>query len=210
MTTHLARTFTRKDKYATVAGLLRGQAGTLLDVGARDRILSRLLDLNAITYLSADLGSGHDYQINLEETLSLPELNFDYVVALDVLEHIEHIHRAFHELARLARKRFIIALPNVASLPRRWLFLWRGNLGTGKYDLLPEHQGDRHRWLTVYSEINAFVRVNAERAGFRLDAMIEEYEPGRAVNRLARYTTALGLFRKGEWTERCIYVMTRL
>lgn len=199
----------RKDKYTIVADLLRGKKGTLLDVGARDRVLGRLLDLQALTYYSADLGPGYDYQLNLEEKLPLADRSFDYVVALDVLEHVEHIHLAFQELARIARKCLIIALPNMATLPRRWSFLWRGNLDTGKYDLFPEHQGDRHRWLTVYPEVNAFINANSTQAGLNLDRVVEELESGLIPRRIAVWLISFGLFRNGLVTGRCIYVMTR-
>lgn len=198
--------FTRQDKYSTVAKAVQGRTGTLLDVGARDRILSKMLDTRAIQYFSADLGPGHDYQFNLEETLPLPDRSFDFVVALDVLEHVEHTHQAFHELARLARQDLIIALPNIASLPRRWSFLWHGHLGTQKYDLLPEHQGDRHRWLTVYSQINAFIQHNAATAGLTVSAIFEEFDNVR----FARPLAALGLSRNGWLTGRCIYVIRRM
>lgn len=203
------KTYSRKDKYTIVADLLRGKTGTLLDVGARDRVLGRLLDPHAFTYYSADLSPGHDYQLNLEEKLPLPDHSFDFVVALDVLEHVEHIHLAFQELARITRKCLIIVLPNIATLPRRWSFLWRGNLGTGKYDLLTEHQGDRHRWLTVYPEINAFVNANSAQAGLNLDRVVEELESSIIPRRIAIRLISFGLFRNGLLTGRCIYVMTR-
>lgn len=201
--------YSRKDKYAIVADLLQGKKGTLLDVGARDRTLSRFLDPQALTYYSADLSPGYDYQLNLEEKVLLPDRSFDYVVALDVLEHVEHIHQAFHELARITHRCLIVALPNMATLPRRWSFLWHGNLSTGKYDLLPEHQGDRHRWLTVYPEINTFASVNAAQVGLNLGMVIEELESGRITRRIAFIATLLGFFRNGLMTGRCIYVMIR-
>ncbi|MEM4204979.1 MAG: methionine biosynthesis protein MetW [Candidatus Methanomethylicaceae archaeon] len=201
--------YSRKDKYTIVADLLRGEKGVLLDVGARDRTLGRLLASQGLIYYSADLGPGYDYQLNLEEKLPLADRSFDYVVALDVLEHIEHIHLAFQELARITRKCLIIALPNMAALPRRWSFLWRGNLGTGKYALLTEHQGDRHRWLTVYPEINAFISTNAAQAGLDLDRVVEELESGVIPRRIAIGLASLGFFRSGLLTGRCIYVMAR-
>lgn len=203
------KTYSRKDKYAIVVDLLQARTGTLLDVGARDRILSRLLDLQALAYYSADLGPGHDYQLDLEGKLSLADHSFDYVVALDVLEHVEHIHQAFHELTRITRQRLIIALPNMATLPRRWSFLWRGNLGTHKYDLLPEHQGDRHRWLTVYSQINAFVKGSAAQTELTLVQVVEQLEAGPLMARLGYWLAQRGMLPDGWLTGRCIYVMAR-
>lgn len=205
----ILRTYSRKDKYSIVAELLKGKKGRLLDVGARDRILSSYLGSKELVYYAADLASGFDYQLNLENPVPLDDRSFDHVVALDVLEHVEHIHQAFHELARLTRHSLIAALPNVATLPRRWSFLWRANLGTAKYDLLPEHQGDRHRWLTTYSQMNRFIECNASQAGLRLTCVFEELEGGPLLSRLGLGIAALNLLPGGLLTGRCIYMMER-
>lgn len=199
------RRMVHSTKYSIVADCLVGCRGTLLDVGARDRVLAKLLDPEALKYSSADLGSGHDYQLDLESKLDLPSMAFDVVVALDVLEHVENTHQAFHELARLTRRTLVIALPNMATLPRRLSFLFRANLGTDKYSLLESHQGDRHRWLTIYHEINNFVLSNARAAGLKPTCLIEQLERGRVLPRLAM----AGLLPQGIMTERCIYILTR-
>jgi hypothetical protein len=206
---HPKRIYSARNKYVAVGQLLRGFQGSLLDIGARDRQLAKYLDLTRTTYFSADVDEGHDYQIDLEQKVDLPDHAFDIVVALDVLEHIEHIHAAFAELARLAGTHLIIALPNAATLPRRLSFLWTSNLRTRKYDLLPEHQGDRHRWLTIYPQINEFVRVNAERAGFTQACIVEEIEGGRWVSRIASLAATSGILPPGILTTRCIYALRR-
>jgi hypothetical protein len=203
------RIYTVRNKYRVVGDILRDAEGSLLDVGARDRRLAAELDPQRLAYYSADAGEGHDYQIDLEQKLDLPDEAFDYVVALDVLEHVEHIHRAFHKLARITRHCLIIGLPHLASLARRWSFLWRGHLGTKKYDLYPQHQGDRHRWFTIYPQINAFVEANALRAGFVLERTLEEVEGGRIARLLGYLLVRTGLVPPGLLTERCIYVLTR-
>lgn len=203
------RVYTVRGKYSVVAELLRQAEGALLDVGARDRRLAARLDQRRLKYYSADLGEGCDYRIDLEQGLEFPDGAFDYVVALDVLEHVEHIHRAFHELARVARLCLIIALPNLSALSRRWSFLWRGRLGTKKYDLYPEHQGDRHRWLTIYPQINAFVEANAAESGLVLERVFEELQGGRLARVLGYAAARSGLLPRGLLTERCIYVLVR-
>lgn len=206
----IRHTYTLANKYKLVGRILRSQSGTLLDVGARDRILSKQLDLHKITYYSADIGTGHDYVLNLEQKIELPDRHFSMVVALDVLEHLEYIHQAFHELVRITQNIFIIALPNLSTLYRRIAFLLYGNLRSGKYWLLPEHQGDRHRWLTIYPEMNRFVAVNAEKAGFRVRHVFEEVEGVQqsfGLTALAAYTD---LFKNGLFTARCTYVLTRI
>lgn len=209
MTAQLRRTYVLRDKYRAVADILCDRNGSVLDIGARDRIIRQYLDLGRLAYFSADLGPGHDYQLDLEARLPLADASFDHIVALDVLEHVEHIHQAFFELARIARQTLIIGLPNMASLPRRWSFLWRGDLGTRKYDLLPEHQGDRHRWVTIYPQISVFIETSANKVGLVLEQVVEEIEGGRIIARLGYWAAAHGMLPVGWLTGRCIYVMAR-
>jgi len=205
----ISRTYVVRSKYRVVRDILRDAEGSLLDVGARDRRLAAELDPERLRYYSADVSGGHDYRLDLEQKLDLPDQMFDYVVALDVLEHVEHIHQAFHELARITRRILVVGLPNMATLARRWSFFWLGHLNTKKYDLYPEHQGDRHRWLTVYPQINAFIEANGPRAGFDLERVVEQIEGGYVFRMMAHLMGRAGLLPVGWVTDRCIYVLTR-
>src|SRR5258705_6176432 len=182
----IAREFVFRNRFKAVAGALRSARGPLLDVGARDRGLATHLDARHLSYFSADVGEGHDLQIDLERPLDVPDARFDHVVALDVLEHVENIHGAFHELARIARVGVVIALPNMATLSRRLRFALTGGLGTDKYDLLTDHHGDRHRWLTTHRQGNAFIQANAQNAGVRGEEIIQEIDE-HAARRRVRY-----------------------
>src|SRR5207245_2632728 len=93
-----------------------------------------------VSYLSADIVPGHDLKWNLEERIDSADSAFDIVVALDVLEHLEHIHEGFKELIRITRTKLFVSLPNMTCLSHRLRFAANGHLG-GKYDLLPIHQG---------------------------------------------------------------------
>jgi len=206
----IAREFVFRNKFKAVAGALRSARGTLLDVGARDRGLATHLDARHLSYFSADVGEGHDLQIDLERPLDVPDARFDHVVALDVLEHVENIHGAFHELARIARVGVVIALPNMATLSRRLRFALTGRLGTDKYDLLTDHQGDRHRWLTTHRQVDAFIQANAQKAGLRVEKIIEEMD-GHAAGRLVGYgLTRLHLIPAGWVSGRSIFFMTHV
>lgn len=168
-----------RSKYKIAAELLGNERGLLLDIGGRDRILSRY-PIN-LEYLSADRsGEGHDFLVDLSAPRTdFRDRQFDIVVALDVLEHVDDIHRSLAEVLRITGKKAIIALPNLASLPHRASFLLRGRLATDKYDLKPQEPGDRHRWLTTYSQIRDFVVSNAERNGFTVGQVVEETEGPR-------------------------------
>lgn len=202
------RDFTLRERYEIVGDRLASFNGRLLDVGSRDRILSQTLPASA-TYYSADTGPGHDFVIDLESPIPFAHRSYDAVVALDVLEHVEQIHSAFHELAEVTDKILVISLPNIAVWTRRWQFLQKGNIG-GKYTLLPDHQGDRHRWVTIYPEIIDFVEAQAARAGLKVTDRCEEVVVTRRPLRwLARLILAVLGPRNGALIERVIFFMRR-
>jgi hypothetical protein len=204
----MSRTFSIRNKYRITAAMLSDAAGTLLDVGARDRVLAGVLPGNRIRYFSADVSSGCDYVIDLEAPLTFEDRQFDFVVALDVLEHVEHIHAAFRELARIAGVGLVVALPNMSALASRIAFLARGRMATRKYDLAPVHQGDRHRWLTVYDQMNAFIAAAASEAGFTLHQACDEAD-GTSVRRAFSYAAGkVGLW-PGLWSGRTVYYLRR-
>lgn len=161
------------NKYELVSRFANEHGGTLLDLGARDRILRGYLDTSRIDYKSHDVIPDHDYTFDLENPIPLPDQCFDIVVALDVLEHVENIHNAFAEMMRIAGHYVIITLPVINNLNWRLSFLLTGQLG-GKYWLMPEHQGDHHRWVTTYSSIRQFVGANALRCGFQIEQVNNE------------------------------------
>ncbi|HEX7168577.1 MAG TPA: methyltransferase domain-containing protein [Acidimicrobiales bacterium] len=199
--------YSHHSRYELVAELLRGTEGELLDVGARDRVLESHIDTGSLRYHSADMSEGHDYFVDLEKPLPIPDKSFDTVVCLDVLEHVEHIHDAFAELARISRDRIVISLPNIAVLRTRFRFLFKGVLG-GKYSFAPEHQGDRHRWITTHRSIGEFVVGMSERCGVRAEQEVNELmHAHRYLRGLSLVAVRAGVGRRsGILSERSIVV----
>jgi len=156
-------TETRLPRYEVVAQLMENKTGSLLDAGARDRILSQYLPAT-LQYFSSDMGDGHDYQWNMEQPAPFADGQFDYVIGMEVLEHVESIQAALRELVRIARREVIITLPNMSCLTFRLTFMFTGRL-SGKYDLGMVHPGDRHRWLTIFDQNLAFVKAIATEQG---------------------------------------------
>lgn len=174
---------TFRGRYRMIEEIMTGKEGSFLDIGARDKILSRYLDPRKISYQTADVCGEHDHLIDLERPLALADRSFDYVAALDVIEHVNDIHGAIGELLRITGKCAIISLPNMASYANRLRFLFCGRLTTDKYSLPADPVADRHRWLTTYADIIPFMERNAERCGFRVERIVLESEGGR-VGRL--------------------------
>ena len=151
---------TRKSKYDLVAEQTRGMHGTLADVGARDRVLQKYLQPGELQYLSSDVIPGHDFTWDIEKAIPAGDRSFSVVAALDVLEHIEQCHCALRELLRITDQKLFVSLPNMSGLSFRLHFMRYGQL-SAKYDLLPVHQGDRHRWLVVYDQAVRFIHAAA-------------------------------------------------
>ncbi len=163
-------TETRLPRYEVVAQLMENKTGSLLDAGARDRILSQYLPAT-LQYFSSDMGDGHDYQWNMEQPAPFADGQFDYVIGMEVLEHVESIQAALMELIRIARREVIITLPNMSSLTFRLTFMFTGRL-SGKYDLGMVHPGDRHRWLTNYDQGLTMVNDIAQQNGCYVETII--------------------------------------
>lgn len=171
--------FFYRDRYYIAAKMLENlEPGSLLDVGSRDCIFKKHIDQNKFRYFSADINGAHDYHINLEEKVQLKDKQFDYVIALDVLEHIDKIHQAFDETMRICKKKIIISLPNFSSIHMRIYFLLHGRFNTGKYLLSEKIPTDRHRWLTIYKESDGFVSLQSKKSGFKVVKVYFEKEDG--------------------------------
>ena len=199
--------FSYRTKYKTVANLLHGRRGSVLDVGARDGVLRRFLSRD-LEYRSADVAPGCDFVIDLERPLPFPDRSFDYVVALDVLEHVDNLHAGFGELLRIARRGVIVALPNMAYLPHRVSFALRGRLGTDKYDLRPAAAADRHRWLTTSRQAMRFFAGGDAERPLRVATVINEAGGSRPVRLLSWALMRAGLPLSGALSGRTIAFLT--
>ena len=141
--------------------------GRLVDVGARSRRLEQHLTNPDLEYLTSDIVPGYDLHIDLEAPLKFDDDSFEIICALDVLEHVENIHEALAELFRITKYKLFLTIPNMACIYYRTRFFFKGELFK-EYDLFPQHQGDRHRWLTIYPQIYRFMEDFASRAGCEL------------------------------------------
>jgi hypothetical protein len=139
---------------------------SLLDVGCRGGALRAFLRPE-IDYFGCDLVKGdHVHYVGDIQAISI-DRQFDCVVALDILEHVDQLHSLFDRLANLATKLLVVSLPNCYDLKSRVLFGLRGRL-SGKYEFRPEYAIDRHRWLMSYSEVYRFYTAKAQEHGLEL------------------------------------------
>jgi hypothetical protein len=200
--------FTYRSKYTTVGRLLAGRHGSLLDIGARDGMLRRYLP-GTIDYRSADVAAGSDFVIDLERRLPFDDRSFDFVVALDVLEHVDNLHLAFDELTRIARSAVIVALPNMAFWAHRVAFALRGRLNTDKYDLSAMVRADRHRWLTTSAQAATFMLAHGAGGGLELSTVVNEAGGSRPSRLVGWALMRAGLPVVGLLSDRTIGVFER-
>ncbi|MDB5237316.1 MAG: metW [Parcubacteria group bacterium] len=103
--------------------------GNVLDLGCGDCLLLEQLKRKAIDGTGLDLSGeainkchakGISAQIHsFDQPLPYPDDSFDYVVLLDVLEHLYDPAVVLREAARVSSKYVIVGVPNFSSLPAR-------------------------------------------------------------------------------------------
>ena len=84
---------------------------------------------------------------------------YDFVTALDVMEHLDDPITFLEECLRVVKKKIFIVLPNVSYYESRFYFLFRGNLGS-KYHFSGNNNDDRHKWFTNFYLVKSFFEKN--------------------------------------------------
>ena len=166
-------------------------SGTILDAGCRDQALRQALDEHPVDYVGLDINPPADVLADLDDGIPMADGEADVVVALDVLEHTNAIHFAFHEVCRVARRHVVVALPNQYELHDRWQTLC-GRNRSGKFGLPLDPPSDRHRWLFGFDEARTFCRHRARAAGWRVvDEAVMIGPRRRVIWPLVRFWPAL-------------------
>ena len=158
--------------WETYGQILNGRA--ILDVGADECRLKRYLDADS-TYWGIGLGGCPDETVDLDRNgIPCGDGTYDIVLCLDVLEHLENIHRTFDELCRVSRRHVLISLPNPLGglLTRLTRFPEYAPGRLAKFYGLPaEPPEDRHRWFFDVDEAERFVRVRAAHNNMAIEEM---------------------------------------
>lgn len=185
------------DKYKTILNK------SVLDVGADAQYLKpKILD-NGGNYKGMGYGDNIDVVYNLENTpYPFTDKQFETVICLDVLEHLENIHEVFAELCRTANKNIIISLPNPWA--EFFTVLRKGDysepIKLKFYGIPLDKPTDRHRWFFSEKEATVFIREHALKHGWtirQVDSLGDGKKMGGNGLRgiLARFILKL-LFRK--------------
>jgi hypothetical protein len=165
---HIKKMISILNKFELVRKNISGWHGkdlTLLDVGCRGCELREYIK-DLVQYRGVDLFQNSegsvDFVLDVEKGLPMPDESYDFVAALDLVEHLNDFQGGLEELLRVTRKCLLVVLPNLAHTVHRKEFFLRGRLFTGKYDLKYNNGIDRHRWLTVIPQTDEYMRRFAD------------------------------------------------
>jgi SAM-dependent methyltransferase len=123
------------DIYPAVLSLLPPPPARVLDVGAGEGYFCKLLrdrgyEVEACDFLQDNfkLRDVPFHKADLNQAIPLPAGQYDVVVSIEVLEHIENHVRFVGEMMRVLKPggTIILTTPNILSLPSRWHFFLYG------------------------------------------------------------------------------------
>jgi len=110
--------------------------GKVLDLGCGDGDYSLMLKNLGFEVMAADLDEGrfkHKNEIrfqkcDLTQKLAFIDYSFDYILLLEVIEHLKNPYSVMQELNRVIKDSGILILstPNILSLKSRFRFLFEG------------------------------------------------------------------------------------
>jgi len=165
---------------------------TLLDIGCRGCGLEPFVR-DLVAYEGADLFQNSEntvaHLLDLEKPLPFAEGHFDFVTALDVLEHVDHLDEAVSELVRVARRGVLIMLPNSACIYTRLKFLTTGFI-SAKYSLSYPSPRDRHRWFPTQVDADRYFDEFGAAHGADVDRVY--YMDGPRKTRVSKVLRAFG------------------
>lgn len=157
------------DTHDIVLSLLHNlKKGSVLDVGAGEGFLSyRLLKMGFhVTAVDVDTSQFKLKQIkcdkiDLNSKLKYDTESFDYILGVEILEHLRNPGLCLDEFQRILKYKgvLIISVPNIVSLVSRIIFLFSGQYNnfynTEASCVYPNTKTDRHImplpiWLLIY------------------------------------------------------------
>lgn len=144
----------------------------ILDVGCSENHLKKIYGSKVY---GIDINGNPDKVVNLENGLDFISNDFyDFVVCLDVLEHIDNLHKLLNDIIRVSSKYVLIFLPNCTNFRYIKHILLTNN--TGKFYGLPLKKiSDRHKWFFSYKEIIYFFQQYCGENNINLDKIVLHY-----------------------------------
>ena len=127
------------NKFEEVSKLISGKNSSILDIGCHDGRMRMYIESSK--YYGADINVSNIFNLNRlgvdatrmdlnKENLDIIPGKFDYILLLDVLEHILNPRKILHECrAKMCKNgKLIITLPNDYHILNKLRFLFNGRL----------------------------------------------------------------------------------
>jgi|SRR3989344_2193955 len=178
------------------------QARQVLDIGCDQKKIASLLPAH-ISYTGLDIIPEADIQWNLDSGVALPikDKEYDLVLCLETLEHLEQIHFIFDQLCRVGSRYILITLPNPIS--RIFFSYLLGRKCTKKeveqrkfgaymkfYGLPFDRPFDRHRWFFNTEESVSFVAYRAKLNGWKVRDIFYSLDTERGLKKYLKFLLA--------------------
>ena len=160
-------------KFVVIEKILKDENGSLLDLGSRDQILKKFLP-EKIVYTGVDISENKDTNniiFDLNKNFNFDNESFDFITALDVVEHLDDPKTFLKECLRVTKKKVFINLPNISYYESRFHFFLKGNLGS-KYHFSGDNKDDRHKWFTNFYLVKNFFEKNS--VNFEIKTVIKQ------------------------------------
>lgn len=147
---------------------------SILDVGCDAGVMREFVNGR---YVGVDYYGKPDVRVNLEEDdLPFRKGQFDTVLSIEVLEHLNQLHHTFDELIRVSKSYVIVTLPNC----------WRQLLGDlligrskkSEYGLPNEKPSDRHKWFFNTEEAEDFIAYQCMKHNLKITEVEYFYNIG--------------------------------
>lgn len=147
-----------------VANLLKDeQPGKLLDVGCGDGNLSQAAKALGFNVIAADLdnerfkfnGDIEFRKVDLNKALPFSKSCFEYVIAMEVIEHLDNLTFFIEELNRILIDNgvLIISTPNMLNLKSRIRFLFEGTFDYFREPPLEQFRDPKSNNLNIHINI---------------------------------------------------------
>jgi hypothetical protein len=167
------------------------QSKSVIDLGARDQILLKFLPTNW-KYTGVDkFAQKLNLNIDVEENFKDINDKYDFVIALDIIEHLNNPVKFFENCKKICNELIILNIPNAAYYQFRLNLLFTGEL-TEKFHFSGNFEDDRHRWFTTFNNTKKFL-YNLNTDGY--DLKIKKIYKARNKIKILQYIEKiLGIF----------------
>lgn len=137
-------------------------------------------------YVGVDVAGDPDIQLNLDTQDPLPfnDNEFNTVLCIEVLEHLDNLHFVFDELIRVSSEYIVVSLPNCWRDARRKIEKGSGDFL--HYGLPAQKPIDRHKWFFNCQQAEEFLLNQADKHQLKIVELFVTEKPSFPLLRLFR------------------------